>query len=370
MNEKQAVQNLLNHAGIKINGPKPWDIHVHDSDFYQRVLAGGSLALGESYMDGWWDAKALDQFFDKILSARLDSHVRGNWDLVWAGVKARTLNLQTKVRAAHAIQSHYDIGNDLYIRMLDKRMMYSCAYWKKARTLDEAQEAKLDLICRKIGLKKGNRILDIGCGWGGFAKFAATKYKAGVVGVTISKEQAQLARESCKGLPVEIRLQDYRDLHETFDHIVSIGMFEHVGVKNYKTYMRVAHRNLKDSGLFLLHTIGKNQAGNTTDPWIEKYIFPHSLLPSPGQIASAAEGLFTLEDWHNFGEDYDTTLMAWYKNFQKSWPDLKEAYGERFKRMWDYYLLSCAGSFRCARNRLWQLVLSKHGVRSGYAIVR
>ncbi len=253
--------------------------------------------------------------------------------------------------------------------MLDSRMAYSCGYWKDAKTLDAAQEAKLDLICQKIGLQKAMRVLDIGCGWGSFAKFAAQKYGAHVVGITISKEQARFAKNDCKGLQVEIRLQDYRNLRERFDRIVSVGMFEHVGCKNYRTYLRVAHRNLARGGLFLLHTIGCSRSVKSTDPWIDKYIFPNSMLPSARQITTAAEGLFILEDWHNFGPDYDKTLMAWHKNFTRNWDKIKDKYDDRFLRMWRFYLLSCAATFRSRRNQLWQVVFSKGGV-DGHMSVR
>jgi cyclopropane-fatty-acyl-phospholipid synthase len=250
--------------------------------------------------------------------------------------------------------------------MLDKRMVYTCGYWKDAKTLDEAQEAKLDLTCKKLNLKPGMKVLDIGCGWGSFAKYAAEKYKVKVVGITVSKEQAVLAKALCKGLPIEIRLQDYRDLNEKFDRIVSLGMFEHVGYKNYKTYMKVVHRCLKDDGLFLLHTIGGNKSVKSTDPWIDKYIFPNSMLPSIKQMGDAIEDYFVMEDWHNFSADYDKTLMAWYNNFENSWNKLKDDYDERFHRMWRYYLLACAGTFRARKSQLWQIVLSKDGIKEGY----
>jgi cyclopropane-fatty-acyl-phospholipid synthase len=250
--------------------------------------------------------------------------------------------------------------------MLDKWLNYSCGYWENAKTLDEAQEAKLDLICRKIGLKPNMKILDIGCGWGGFAKYSATKYGARIHGITVSREQVKFAEKFCKGLDIKIELKDYRELKEKYDRIVSIGMFEHVGASNYRTFMKVAHRCLKADGLLLLHTIGGNTSVNSTDPWINKYIFPNSMLPSAKQITSAAQGLFVLEDWHSFGQYYDNTLMAWHNNFTKNWTALKDTYDERFYRMWTYYLLSCAGSFRSRRNQLWQIVFSKEGIKGGY----
>jgi cyclopropane-fatty-acyl-phospholipid synthase len=369
-NLRKTAEELLALADVEINGGDPWDIQVHDNDFYHRVLTQASLGLGESYMDGWWDCAELDQFFDRIIRADLEHKVRGNWKLLLRFVAARVFNLQSRRRAFQIGERHYDLGNDLFENMLDKRMVYSCAYWKNARTLDEAQENKLDLICRKIGLKRGLRILDIGCGWGSFVKYAAEKYGVSAVGITVSKEQIALAKDLCKGLPVEIRLQDYRDVDESFDHIVSVGMFEHVGYKNYKTFMKCVHECLKDDGLFLLHTIGGNESVIAPEPWTHKYIFPNGLLPSVKQIGAAIEGLFVMEDWHNFSADYDKTLMVWHRNFMNSWDKIRSNYDERFYRMWRYFLLSSAGAFRARKNQLWQVVLSKHGVEGGYTSLR
>jgi cyclopropane-fatty-acyl-phospholipid synthase len=254
--------------------------------------------------------------------------------------------------------------------MLDRRLTYSCGYWKNAKTLDEAQEHKFDLICRKLNLQPGQRILDIGCGWGSFMKYAAEKYHVSCVGITLSQKQLALGNELCQGLPIEIRLMDYRDLREQFDHVVSIGMFEHVGYKNYSDYMLVVRSCLKNNGLFLLHTIGGNKSTIINDPWIEKYIFPGGMLPSINQISKAIEGRFVMEDWHNFGADYDRTLMCWYANFSANWVNIKDRYDDRFFRMWKYYLLSCAGAFRARDNQIWQVILSKNGVPGGYVSIR
>ena len=363
---KEALITILDQADIHIGGPQPWDIKVHHSDFYQRVLAGGSLALGESYMDGWWDCDALDQLFHNALNAELYRKARYPKQVLREIVKAKVTNLQRKSKAFEVGEQHYDIGNNLFAVMLDKRMNYSCGYWHKAKSLDDAQEAKLGLICRKLGLAPGMTVLDIGCGWGGFARYAAEKYQVSVTGITVSSEQVKWAREYCRGFPVTISLQDYRGKKGTFDRIVSIGMFEHVGVKNYRTFMKVVSRGLKSNGLFLLHTIGGNQSISVCDPWITKYIFPNGMLPSAQQITRAAEGLFVLEDWHSFGQNYDTTLLAWYDNFTKGWEQISHNYDERFHRMWTYYLLSCAGAFRSRDNQLWQIVFSKKGVPGGY----
>jgi cyclopropane-fatty-acyl-phospholipid synthase len=359
------IEHLLSLADVTVNGRRPWDIHITNENFYHRILKSGSLGLGESYMDGWWDAQQVDEFICRVLKANLQKRVLSLQDFILY-IEALITNQQCTRRSYEVGEKHYDIGNELYEHMLDKRMIYSCGFWKKAKTLDEAQEDKLDMVCRKLELEPGMRILDIGCGWGGMAEFAARNYGVKVLGITISREQVALARKRCEGLPIEIRLQDYRRLEETFDRVLSLGMFEHVGYKNYRIFMKKVSRLLKDNGLFLLHTIGSNTSQKTNDIWIDKYIFPHSMLPSAKQISAAIEGVFVLEDWHNFGSDYDKTLMHWFENFKNSWNSLKQNYDERFFRMWKYYLLSCAGSFRARYNQLWQIVLSPKGVEGGY----
>jgi len=372
---KKKAASLLEKADIKINGDREWDIQVHNEEAYERVFRGGTIAFGETYMDGWWDVKNLELFFEKVFTAKLDEQIKPV-KLIPYYLKSLIINPQKGRRSYEVGKTHYDIGNDLYKRMLDKRMTYTCAYWDsfqelpRAKTLDEAQEHKLEMVCRKIGLKKGDKVLDIGCGWGSFIRYAAEKYGAECVGITVSKEQVKYGNETKGDLPIEFRYQDYRDINEKFDHIVSLGMFEHVGVKNYRTYMEVVHRCLKKDGLFLLQTIGSPVSRNSVDPWIEKYIFPNSMLPSMAQIAKASENLFIIEDWHNFGYQYYLTLMAWYENFVKAWPELKEHYDERFYRMWVFYLLSSAAAFSIRYQQLWQIVFSKEGVKGGYKSLR
>lgn len=358
---KEIVANLIKQAGIQVNGSNPWDIQVHNEAFYNRVLSHQALGLGESYMDGWWDCEAIDQLVDRVLRARLNERIKGNWQIVWHALRSKLFNLQKRSRAYQIAQRHYDIGNDLYQAMLDKRLNYSCAYWKDAKTLDEAQEAKLELICQKIELEKGMKVLDLGCGFGSFAKYAAEKYGAVVTGLNVSKEQIKLGRELCKGLPVEFILDDYRNATGKYDRIISIGFMEHVGWKNYRTHMEVVNRCLKDDGISFIHTIGCNVSATTANAWTTKYIFPNGLTPSLQQLSRAMEGLFVIEDVHNFAPDYDKTLMAWHGNFEKAWPDLKRKYDERFRRMWRYFLLSSAGGFRARDSQLWQIVMTKPG---------
>lgn len=363
---KKMVIQLLESAGIQVNGNRPWDIRVHNDAFYGRVLLEKDLGLGESYMEGWWDSERLDVFFDRVLRARVEKKIKSNYRAIFKLAFLKMVNQQTKKRALEVGRKHYDLGNMLFKCMLDSRMNYTCGYWKNAENLEQAQFNKLELTCQKLLLKPGMRLLDIGCGWGALAKHAAEKYGVEVVGITISEEQCAFAKERCKGLPVDIRFQDYRDMDEKFDRIVSLGMFEHVGHLNYHTYMKVVHQTLAEDGLFLLHTIGANHSNVTANAWINKYIFPNGMLPSAVQIAKAYEAFFVMEDWHNFGADYDKTLMAWQDNFTQHWEELKKYYDERFYRMWNYYLLSCAGGFRARDMQLWQIVFSKQGVAGGY----
>jgi len=307
----------------------------------------------------------------RIIRADLQNKVKHNLKVALQLAGFYIINMQARHRAFIIGERHYDLGNDLFQNMLDKRMNYSCGYWKNATTLDEAQENKLDLICKKLYLKPGMKVLDIGCGWSAFGKYAAEKYGVEVVGLTVSKEQVALGKELCKGLPVEFRLQDYREINEKFDRIVSVGMIEHVGYKNYKEYFQIAERNLERDGLFLLHTIGEVRSTKNTDAWTHKYIFPNGMLPSIAQLGKAIEGIFVMEDWHNIGADYDKTLMVWFDNFNNSWDKIKDKYSERFYRMWKYFLLSSAGAFRARKKeQLWQIVLSKNGVLGGYNSVR
>ena len=366
---KQRARDLLAQAGVAIDGPDPTDLRIHDEGFYARVFAHGTLGLGESYMDGWWDAADLAGFFTRVLRANLDDALT-TIDTLLAHLKARLINVQRGAHAWEVGRRHYDLGNDLFAAMLGKRLVYSCGYWARARNLDEAQEDKLDLICRKLQLKPGQRVLDVGCGWGEALKFAAEKYGVAGVGITVSAEQAAYARELCAGLPVEIRLQDYRELDERFDAVLSVGMFEHVGAKNHRAWFEMARRCVIDDGLVLLHSIGSHATTTRPDPWIDRYIFPNSLIPNASQVAHALEGLFVVEDWHNFGADYDLTLQAWRANFDAAWSVLQHRYDERFRRMWLFYLSCSAAIFRSRRDQLWQVTLSPRGVMGGLRVPR
>lgn len=352
---------LLEGVDIEINGSRPWDLQVHNQDLYKSIFFNGSLGFGESYMKGWFDCDRLDLFFEKILRSGIYNEI-GGLPLFFGKMKSKLRNLQSISRAFQVAEHHYDIGNDLFSLMLDKTMMYTCGYWTKdVSTLEESQLAKLDLVAKKLNLKAGMKILDIGCGWGRAAKHFANNYGVTVVGITISKEQIEYAKQNSDNMDVEFRLMDYRDLDEKFDAIYSIGMFEAVGYKNYEEFFEVVRSCLKEEGAFLLHTIGGNESTTTADPWVEKYIFPNGMMPSAEQIAKASEGIFIFDDWHNIGPHYDKTLMCWYDNFVNNYEKLKDKYDNEFYRMWTYWLLSSAANFRSRSLQLWQVLFSIEG---------
>jgi len=366
---REVLAEWLAAADIGIDGSRPWDLRVRDERLWNRILADGTLGLGEAYMDGWWDATRVDELVARALRAAIDARLPSMRE-AWLALKAKVINLQAPRRAFAVGERHYDVGDDLYAGMLGPRMIYSCGYWRAARDLADAQEAKLDLVCRKLGLEPGMRVLDIGCGWGGAAEFAAERYRVEVTGVTVSRNQATAASERCRHLPVEILFDDYRSLGGRYDRIYSLGMFEHVGPRNYRAFLSKVRELLAPGGLFLLHTIGTHVTQRANDPWIERYIFPNSLVPSRAQIDAAAENVWVVEDWHEFGVDYDRTLMAWLDNFERNWDAIAGRYGERFRRMWRYWLMTSAGAFRARHLHLWQIVLSPDGLVGGYQEIR
>ncbi|WP_051332335.1 cyclopropane fatty acyl phospholipid synthase [Cucumibacter marinus] len=370
MTQEAFITGLLADVGITVNGSNPWDPQMKNPDVWSRLYAHGSVGLGEAYMDGWWECEDLAEFFNRVIGAGIQDRLRITPNLIWQHLQARLLNMQNLGRSKRVAQMHYN-QTEAYLASLDARVTGSCGYWPEGvENVDQAQEAKLDMVCRKVGLKPGDRVWDIGCGWGAFMGFAAEKYGADCVGVTVSPDQAAYGRERYKDLSVEFQVKDYREFDEKVDHIVSMGMFEHVGYKNYRTYFETARRAIKDDGLFMLHTIGSPDSTTTIDPWIEKYIFPGGVLPSLTQIGKAIEDLFVVIDLHNIGPHYDKTLVAWNENFQANWPAPKTDDEHRFKRMWEYYLLCCAGGFRSRIIQVWQFVLSTRGVPEGYVTQR
>lgn len=371
---KSVLTHAFEQADIHIGGKRPWDIQVHDERFYTRVVHEGTFGAGESYVDGWWDCDALDEVVARTLQEGFAYDVTRGLRQVATTLRDLFFDAQKGKRGQAVANLHYNLDQDMYEAMLGKSMNYSCAYWRNATDLDQAQEQKMELICRKLRLKKGDRVLDVGCGWGALAKYMAEKYGCSVVGITISDAQCQYAQKASEGLPVDIRLLDYRSPEARqlgpFDAIVSVGMFEHVGCKNHRRFMDYCFELLPDHGLLLLQTFGRTTC-KPTDPWVDKYVFPNSYIPSIAEIDKAICDHLVMEDWHNFGADYDRSLMAWCGRFE-DWANEKwRADNPRQYRKWRFYLLSFAGSFR-ARTllQLWQIVLSKHGVPSGYLSVR
>jgi cyclopropane-fatty-acyl-phospholipid synthase len=356
---REVVEQLLRTADIEIDGPDPWDIKVYDERFFARVLAGGTLGFGEAYMDGWWDCEALDEMCSRAISARLDERFTYSPRNLLAFAISLLTNRQSRRRARRVGEVHYDLGNDFFRAMLDPWMQYSSAFFLEGDDLATAQRRKLEMVCQRLDLHPGMRLLDVGCGWGGLAKYAAQNYGCSVTGLTISREQQQFAASWCDGLEVEIQLRDYRQIRGRFDCAVSVGMVEHVGFKNYRTYLRAIADSLGKDGLFLCQGICNPISGWQLDPWIRRYIFPNSILPSLARLTKAAEGLFLVQEVVNLGPHYDPTLLAWEENFRRAWPRFAAHYDPRFRRMWRFYLLSCAGAFRARSLQVYGILFAK-----------
>ncbi|MEZ4390797.1 MAG: cyclopropane fatty acyl phospholipid synthase [Polyangiales bacterium] len=361
---RKKITEMFERAGVRVGGDAPRDLRVLDERLFDRVARDGSLGFGDAYVDGWWECDALDALFHAVALAP-KSPSSGLGRLV-NRARYQFTNLQSKARARLVVDAHYDLGNDFFAAWLDPKMQYSCAYWSDAEDLDAAQRAKLELVASKLHASPGDRVLEIGCGWGGLAEHLARERGCSVTALNISDAQIAGARERCAGLDVEVLKRDYRDVRGQWDKVVSIAMLEAVGKRNLRTYMERVHAVMKPSGFFVLHTIGSDLTRLHPDRWITERIFPNGYIPSAAEITQSAEGLFALEDWHSLGPDYDLTLMAWHERFEAAWgaiQRLSPRYDERFRRRWRYYLLSCAGTFRARAMQLWQLVLTRH--RSG-----
>jgi cyclopropane-fatty-acyl-phospholipid synthase len=368
---EKLVTDIFNQGGISLNGPNPWDIQIRDSRFFNRVLTGGSLGFGESYMDGDWDVAQLDALIRRILRIKATRKPIVTLNRTWHDLKSRLMNLQSRSGSMAIIDAHYDLDHRLYQHFLGPYNQYTCCFFNQATSLEAAEIEKLEMICNKLDLREGDKVLDIGCGWGGFSRYAAETRGCQVTGISISKEQIAYAKEFTAGLPVEIINTDYRDLPKLydsrhFDKVVIIGMIEHVGYKNYQRLFEIVHELLNDNGLLLLHTIGNTRKTTVADPWIEKYIFRNSMLPSMSQLTNSTEDLFVIQDWENYGHYYAPTLAAWQSNFEKNWDKIRaietrNQFDERFRRMFNYYFLSCQAGFETEHILLWHMVMSKQG---------
>jgi cyclopropane-fatty-acyl-phospholipid synthase len=309
----------------------------------------------------------IDVFFEKFLSA----HGLPKPSIIDIAQSARNVLINTQIgkRAFQVGHKHYDLGNDMYQLMLGESMGYSSALFNGPnQSLTGAQYNKFDTLCKKLKLQPGMKVLEICAGWGTFARHAAAHYGVEVVGLTVSKEQKAFAEKRCEGLPVKFILVDYRKLpraHDnTYDRVVSIEMIEAVGKKNMRGYFSVINRVLKLDGLAGLQAI---VGSGKDDAFLSTRIFPNGHVPSLTEIARGTDGLLRLIDWHSFGSNYDRTLLAWDANFRKHWNKIKnltnsageQLYDEAFYRMWRYYLLVCAASFRIGFNDVAQLVFAK-----------
>jgi len=376
MNDKEIIQRYLDMAGITLNGDKPYDMRIHNEEAYRRILRDGSIGLGETYMEGWWDCDRLDEFAYYMTKADVGGKFKYNLKFKLKALLPRLFNMQTLRLSRRVSDQHYDIDNELYEYMLGPTMSYTCAYWKNAKTLDEAQLNKLDLECRKLYLKPGETVLDLGCGWGGFSLYAAKHYDVKIVAVNIAKNNIDYLNANKGDLPIETYVCDYRNVDKynprkkKFDKVLAVGMLPHVGYKNHRMLFEVMRGNLKDEGLAFIHSVGSNITMHRADPWTDKYIFPNGVAPSIRQIGTALERLFIMEDWHNYSRDYDYTLSAWHDNLSKHWELLSERYDKKFYLMWKYFLLFCAGMYRARGLQLWEFVLSPYGVPDGYVAVR
>jgi len=368
---KRLVTTTLARGGIDLDGGEAWDIRVNNERFYRRA-ARGAVGLGEAYMDGDWDVESLDAFFDKVITSDLAGSAIAKVNRAFLVMKARFGNLQNRKRARAVAEEHYDLDHRMYALFLGPYNQYTCCFFRDTDDLAEAEVQKLEMICDKLEIKSSDKVLDIGCGWGGFAKYAAETRGCKVTGVTLSTEQANYARDFTTGLPVEIVVSDYRDLPtrlgRRFDKILICGMIEHVGYRNYRTLMKVVSGLLEDDGLFLLHTIGNSDETVIADPWIEKYIFRNSMIPSMKQLVDSFRKLFVVHDWENYGHYYSSTLMAWQRNFERNWAAIralksKHPFDERFRRMWNYYLMASKAAFDAESLLLWQIVMTKSGKR-------
>ena len=340
------VRKLFSSAGVTINGDNPWDIEVNDDRFYRDVLFRGSLGLGESYLREYWRAADLEELFFRLTSSNLEQiSKRLPTQLVNSSV-SRLSNRQTPSRALSNAEHHYNLGNDLFFEFLGRYKNYSCGYFRDTDSLDEAQLAKMRRLCDLLELEEGDTLLDVGGGWGEFARFAAENRGCHVTSVNISDSQIRHAREYCRDANVDVVRSDYRDLRGRFSKIAVIAMFTHVGPKNYRQFMQTMHRLLQAGGRMVMETVGALTATERCEPWTDKYIFPGGIIPSPQQIESACAGLFRLRIVEEFGADYVITLRHWHRNFMAAWPRLSQRYSETTRRMFEYYLLSVAGAFR------------------------
>ena len=371
---KKGKLTVIDHAGQthEFGGTLPGPevtMKISDPNLYRGLFLNPELNMGEAYMDGrvTFPGSDLRSFLTLFSINRLSL---GSYPLqkalrtVSRGLK-RLQQANPVGQAQKNVAHHYDLGNAFYKLFLDQGMFYSCAYFRdEGDTLEAAQTSKCRLIASKLTLKPGQRVLDIGCGWGGMAIYLASVADVHVTGVTLSKEQHALAVERVKaaGLEgrVDIRLLDYRLVHEKFDRIVSVGMFEHVGVGHYGEFFAKVNELLTDDGVMLLHSIGHMSPPGTASPWMRKYIFPGAYSPALSEVFPAVESnSLWVTDVEFLRVHYATTLKHWYERFETNRDEVIRLYDERFARMWEFYLISAEMMFRTGSQEVFHMQLSK-----------
>ncbi len=354
-------------------------MRLTDRKLYRTLVFNAELAAGEAYMDGtmrFEEGSTLRDFLTLFSVNRLSL---GSYPIqkVLRAIKMRFRKRQQSNRKGQAQQNvahHYDLGNDFYRLFLDENMLYSCAYFREpGETLEQAQRNKLRLLASKLGLKPGMKVLDIGCGWGDLALYLAALEDVGVLGVTLSREQQALASQRAEnaGLAtrVSFELKDYRDVEGPFDRIVSVGMFEHVGVHHYDEFFKKLNALMPDDGLTVLHSIGHMSPPGMASPWLRKYIFPGAYSPALSEVFEVVErNSLWVTDLEFLRVHYATTLAHWTDRFEANRDKVIALYDERFARMWEFYLISAEMMFRTGSQLVFHMQLSRS--RDAAPIVR
>jgi cyclopropane-fatty-acyl-phospholipid synthase len=370
-NAELAVRKLVEVAGVPDTVFN--HLNVSDDSVWYDIITKANLGIAEGYMHGKIDVDPLPLFLSLLNDTSIGTRRKEKFDvlgMVIGAIEAPTqmmgwlFNLQTKELSSRVTKQHYDAGNDLYEVMLGPSMSYTCAYWKDAENLDQAQEAKFNLIMRKLELQPGMKVADLGMGWGTAAAYMHKHGKVNVTGVSLSEKQVEWAQNNLVKDGLRFIWSDYRehcedpDIVGTYDRIYSIGMFEHIGPKNYEPFFKCIKALLKPDGLAVVHTIGEPDFVAASDQFLEKYIFPGAVIPTLPMATKAFEHHFILEDFQNFGHDYSKTLAAWHVNSLKFFRENPNAYSPEFQRMWEYYLKMCEALFELRINQLWHFVLS------------
>ncbi len=354
------VERALRRADVRIDGDRPHDIRVLDPRFYGDVLRRGSLGFGECYVRRWWDADDVEELAFRLIRSgvySLSSAVPG----LPRDLRDMFANQQTRRLATRVADEHYSMGNDVFFAFLGGVRNYSCGIFDGDADLDAAQTRKLAKISSLLDLRPGERLLDVGGGWGELSRHAAAAHGCEVTHVNLSDEQIRHASALCTDLSVRVEKRDWRDVEGRFDKIAVIAMLTHVGPKNYRRFMQRMHDRLEPGGLMLIETVGTRHAAVRCEAWLDKYIFPGGVVPTRRQILGAADGLFDETRFESSGEHYVQTLRCWQENFERNWTDLSSRYDEERRRIFNYFFQSIGGAFRAGYVDHWHILLRRTG---------